>query len=331
FYYAKRALGGPLAKIPRPLVARWTRYVLSYHILRGNRMQYINQLHNRYGPVVRVSPFEIAINDPDGVKTIQKVSGGFDKGPWYDSTGPGLLGMRDHVKHSRQRRLLAHPLINTSLMSFEPLVQAKINLAMDQIERECARIGVSDIYKWFSLMTTDIIGDLTFGSSFRMFERGEKDQYVLDLQSIMTDVHVRAELSPFINVLFYLPLPQAKEIQNRLGRIIEYGRQSMNRLRTAIETGSLKTPIFFSMIMDPKDTENSLTELEMQEEAAEFMITGTNTTSNTLTYLVWAILKHPQIRKRLEKEVAELSHNYTDSEGVREVSFRIYNGEGVVC
>lgn len=33
--------------------------------------------------------------------------------------------------------------------------------------------GVADVFKWWLFMATDIIGDLTFGSSFDMFVHGK--------------------------------------------------------------------------------------------------------------------------------------------------------------
>lgn len=33
--------------------------------------------------------------------------------------------------------------------------------------------GAADIYKWWKFMTADLIGELTFGDSFRMLELGE--------------------------------------------------------------------------------------------------------------------------------------------------------------
>lgn len=115
----------------------------------------------------------MAINDYEAVKTIQKASGGFDKSNWYDKTSPGLIGMRDRERHSRRRWLLAHPLSNSSLSHFEPLIQEKTDLAMAKIREEGRQLGCADVHKWFSLMATDIIGDLTFGSSFRMLEQGK--------------------------------------------------------------------------------------------------------------------------------------------------------------
>ncbi|KAF5719313.1 cytochrome P450 monooxygenase [Fusarium globosum] len=247
------------------------------------------------GPVVRISPTDVGINDPDAVKVIQKASGGFQKSAWYDKTGPGMLGMRDREKHARRRRLLAHPLSNSSLPAFEPLIRAK----------------------WFSFMATDIIGDLTFGSSFQMLEQGRRSQYVADLQAVMPTVNNRIELSPFFDLMFLLPLPQVKTFSERFQRILKYGEESIRRLQLAQLTDSLDTPIFFEKIMNPKNKENSLTDLEMQQEVAELMITGTDTTSNTLTYLVWSVLQSPEIRARLEDEVSVLSADFRDADLVK--------------
>ncbi|KAI8650627.1 hypothetical protein NCS57_01397100 [Fusarium keratoplasticum] len=311
---AKVALLGPLSNVPGPIVARWTNLVLKYHTLSGRRIQYLDALFSRYGAVVRVSPNEVGINSPDAVRIIQKVSGGFDKSAWYDMTGPGMLGMRDREKHSRRRRLLAHPLSNSSLPAFEPLIQAKVDLAMDQMETENRKLGYTDVHKWFSFMATDIIGDLTFGSSFRMLEQGRRSQYVEDLQAVMPTVHKRIELAPFFDMLFLLPIPQIGQVTARFQRIMSYGRESIRRLQLAQQAGTLNTPFFFDKIMNPKDKENALTDVEMEEEAAELMVTGTDTTSNTLTYLVWSVLKDPAIRNRLEAEIETLPAKYKDSD-----------------
>lgn len=125
------------------------------------------------GSVVRVSPREVAVNTPEGIKTICKDRGGFLKSKWYDrSSGQGLVAGTNPRAHARLRRLLASPLSLSSLVQSEPLVRAKIDLAMEKIRQEDYKLGYSDVYKWFNLMATDIIGDATFGSSFRMLEQG---------------------------------------------------------------------------------------------------------------------------------------------------------------
>ncbi len=33
--------------------------------------------------------------------------------------------------------------------------------------------GVADVFKWWTFMATDVIGELSFGESFRMLEHGK--------------------------------------------------------------------------------------------------------------------------------------------------------------
>lgn len=142
----------------------------------------------------------------------------------------------------------------------------------------------------------------------------QPNDYVRDLQLIMKTANRRAELYPFMDYIGLLPLPQIRDTTYRMQRITEYGKQSMDRLRLAQASGNLNTPIFFSKLMNPKNTDDALTEAELNFEAAEFMITGTETTSNVLTYLVWAVCRHPEVRKTMQDEVAQLPWDFKDSD-----------------
>lgn len=46
---------------------------------------------------------------------------------------------------------------------------------------------------------------------------------------------------------------------------------------------------------------------QVRNEATNFIVAGSDTTAVTLTYLVWAVLKRPQLRAALEEEVDALS------------------------
>ena len=45
----RNALFTPLRQVPGPLYAPWTNLVLKYHVLSGNRSQYIHSLYKTYG------------------------------------------------------------------------------------------------------------------------------------------------------------------------------------------------------------------------------------------------------------------------------------------
>jgi hypothetical protein len=75
--------------------------------------------------------------------------------------------------HGTIRRLLAASIADSSLKTFEPIFTDRICLATDRIAEELEAHGVSDVFKWWSFLATDIIGELSFGESFRTLEQGK--------------------------------------------------------------------------------------------------------------------------------------------------------------
>ena len=73
----------PLAKIPS---AHWSSSVSPIWILwvrfQGRENRTLHDAHQRHGPIVRLSPGEVSINNMDAVKTVYQ--GGFDKHQWYN-------------------------------------------------------------------------------------------------------------------------------------------------------------------------------------------------------------------------------------------------------
>jgi cytochrome P450 len=171
----------PITKVPGPWYSRYTKLVLGYHSLTGRRMFYIDNLHQKYGGVVRITPTEVAISEMAGVTQIHKIGSGFLKSSFYDlfapsaSETPGLFSMRDPHAHGVRRKFFARPFSNTNMRNYwGQEVRRKAELAVQKIREEAsgARDG-ADILKWWTLMATDVIAHISFGESFHMIEKGK--------------------------------------------------------------------------------------------------------------------------------------------------------------
>ncbi len=129
------------------------------------------------GPAVRISPTEAVFFDATAKKQIYTVKEKFLKSRWYqDLTGPTITSVfntRDIATHRRLRRLLSGPLSESSLRNVEPIVRERVDLTIQRVGEEVKTRGAADIAKWSLFMSTDVIGELTFGQSFRMLEKGE--------------------------------------------------------------------------------------------------------------------------------------------------------------
>ncbi|KAK8135037.1 hypothetical protein PG984_007049 [Apiospora sp. TS-2023a] len=341
---AIRALRCPLSKIPGPWYSRFTRLVLKYHILAGREMYYIHSLHQRYGPVVRITPQDVAVADLDGFAQIHRVGSAFLKGPWYDSVKPSIFRERDPKKHSERRRLFARAFSKTALRAnWEPAVRQTVEKAVGRIKAEAMQQqqrqqqnndkptgrkkgsddadgggGKADILRWWTFMATDVIAHLSFGESFNMVGLGRTTPYIHAIQSSLLSTGLRWELPWLHAVARQLPIQAVQEVVNCEPILAEGSSKAVRNLRGSGGAQNL----FSQMVAKSKDPEAEKEEVEAQTqhlsdlsvrlEASNLIVAGSDTTASTMTYLVWAVLKRPQLQRRLEKEVAGVPAEFSE-------------------
>ena len=124
-------------------------------------MYYVDSLHRRYGPFVRIAPNEVAVADATSFKQIHAVNSGFNKSQWYqDLTAferPTVFTMLGGKPHADRRRLLSRAFSKTSLRQWEPILRDHVRFTMKRITEEAAAgDGVVNILKWFTFMASDI-------------------------------------------------------------------------------------------------------------------------------------------------------------------------------
>jgi hypothetical protein len=78
-----RAFFDSLSHIPGPLICRLTSLWTYYHSYIGDECTLINELHKKYGPVIRIAPNEVCFSDGTALVPIYSEKGGFLKAPCY--------------------------------------------------------------------------------------------------------------------------------------------------------------------------------------------------------------------------------------------------------
>jgi cytochrome P450 len=91
-----------------------------------------------------------------------------------------------------------------------------------------------------------------------------------------------------------------------------YADESIHRYYNLLASDPTRAKLtVFTKVFQAKE-EETLTFREMRNDAAAFIIAGSDTTANTLTYAVWSICRHPQVKARLMEELRNLPDDYTD-------------------
>jgi cytochrome P450 len=142
-------------------------------------------LHKAYGPVVRVSPSQLAFFTAQSFRDIYGRTGprSFKKDPLsYQGPLAGvdhLVSCLDDSEHARQRRLMAQGFSGEALKAQEPIVQRYVDALIRrvEVEAETSTKGV-DISYWINSTTFDLTGDLTFGENFGCLETSEMNPWI---------------------------------------------------------------------------------------------------------------------------------------------------------
>lgn len=118
----------PLAKFPRPTLAAITRYYEGYFnvILNGQYTFKIAQLHQQYGPIMRISPYKLHIDDLAYYEKLYQQDGRWNKYDWsYDAFGSPETAICtvDHDMHRRRRAPLGPFFSKASVASRQDMIQ----------------------------------------------------------------------------------------------------------------------------------------------------------------------------------------------------------------
>ncbi|KAI1858148.1 hypothetical protein JX265_010816 [Neoarthrinium moseri] len=316
FQIFRRAYFTPLRGIPGPWHAKFTHLWLKKHVITGRRMHYIHDMHQKYGPVIRVSPHEIDIADPAAFQEIHRIGGGYVKSPWYQTFRTGetadVFSMIDPREHAQRRKLFAPLFSNSALMqNWHSVVLEKVEMTINKMRAELSANGQVDVFKWWTFMTADVISHLSFGEPLGMLDKEKKTPEMQKIEDSTKFGGFKSELPLLAALLRYVPIQSVQDFVKSDEEVQRIAEETMRRVRYS----GLKGANMFSKLVAENEKEDAtLTDYQVAFEAAGFIVAGSGTTAVTLTYIVWAVLSNSSIQAKLEEEVGNLPETYTDED-----------------
>ena len=168
----------PLSKFPGPKLAAISPVWAMRHWVSGDNLWKMKEVHDRYGPVVRISPNQLSFCTSASWRDIHGHKPGgkpFLKSSWYEQFPDDprqIVSEPNPVRHAAMRKTLSHGFSATALIAQEDRVHHFVDLLIAQIGKHCTQ-APGDMTKWYNYATFDVIGELAFGESFGCLESGE--------------------------------------------------------------------------------------------------------------------------------------------------------------
>ncbi|KAF4871280.1 Cytochrome P450 monooxygenase cypX [Colletotrichum siamense] len=313
---ALRSLLSPLKYIPGPWYSHFTHYVLKYHVVMGRRIFYVDDLHRKYGDIVRLSPGEVSVVSVDGHRKIYSVSSRCTKHEWYLKFGghpyPGLFTMTDHSEHAQRRKMFARAFSKSQLIvQWEDTIKVIAKKAVDRIANDLKENGKADVLKWWTFMTSDISGELMFGESWDMLGKGQKNEFIRSVAIYIQSSGLTAELPLIKTVGRLIPHPWCRTAFRGWNYVLDYATRAVENSKKRAQMGERN---IFGTILAGAEKGEILTEFDIKNEAGNFTVAATDTTAVTLSYLIYAVLSRPKLQAEIEAEVSTLPDNFTDAD-----------------
>ncbi|KAF9259805.1 cytochrome P450 [Marasmius fiardii PR-910] len=308
----------PLDCFPGPCLARWTSLYRAYYdiIVGGGWLSHLAELHETYGPVVRVGYNELHFSDPAAYADIYMHSPVHHKDPGlyngFTWTSPSSFSETDIKEHTVLKAMLSSFFSRKKVLELENMIQERVDRLHERLMNNHCTTFV-DMDSAFRSLTLDIITLYTFGISIDAVSAPSFEHPVL------TDLKKHSK-----NKWFYRHFPLLKQLVMKLPSwfatlsrkkaTLAFVQEIMRLVDTALEgpqsgdSDPLNKNIFNALLTDDRRTSvrtEKLTREWLVGEGQNLRGAGSDTVANTCTIGCRRIIGDGRVLRKLQRELDE--------------------------
>ncbi|KAL0942080.1 l-ascorbate oxidase [Colletotrichum truncatum] len=296
----------PLRHYPGPRLWAASRLPWNLVNLKGNLAWKIRQLHDSYGPIVRIAPDELSYTSSSAWKKIYgQRSPEFVKcfdgrgiaGP--SVTNPavrnGGIVTADQEPHARLRKAVLPAFSDRALKEQEEILQLYASKLVNQL-RSSSRSGApQDLGKWFSLAAFDIISDLAFGQAAGCLD--DASQPWLQVIGTRAKSIVRYQFAIHYGLEGWLEwlAPKAQK-----AALKKHGELAAAKVKKRLQQTENKKD-FMSYILE--NPQADLSNADLVRMASAFIVAGSGTTSTALSGITYLLCSNSDKHIKLTQEI----------------------------
>ncbi|PYI11221.1 cytochrome P450 [Aspergillus sclerotiicarbonarius CBS 121057] len=311
-----RAFFHRLHRFPGPFSLKLSKLVSAYqNIEKGRNFERVWNLHKTYGDIVRVGPQELSVLSVEAIDAIYGPSSRCTRAPWYDRLkGAGdftddyaVFHMRDPAAHWKRRKALWDKAFNIrALKAYQPMVVQTTERFLDALSRRVnqALSGPDTI----ELLSYDLMGVIGWGHSFDNIENWKLNSNLTFVKTLTAGQQLLSQTPWLISLLVSLPgsdgplRPYGSWIQDRINEKLQQSEESdaMSRMLPSM----LK-----------------LSKSALYSEGELLVIAGGDTTSTTMTTVIFHLARNPALQRKLQTELDAARTNQLQSTETPETEY----------
>ncbi|RAH40245.1 cytochrome P450 [Aspergillus brunneoviolaceus CBS 621.78] len=306
----------PLAIFPGPPLASVSRLWVVLHVARGKAVIEQKELHRKYGPIVRIAPNELIMNEARSLKAIYGANSGWHIRS-HDADAllaryPDHFSATDEQLHARRRRIVSHAYSMSNVLQAEKYVDKCTDVLLERFA-ELARQGATvDFFRWARMYAYDAVGEFYFGRMFGFLQNGHDHLGYIAATDVLIPVMAIAGVMPsYIRPIFMsvgLMFGRIRKAFGALGHltkaadmVVEDRMSEAKKAEGRSGHSDILTRIFDIYYDKGKSLDFEVTDVKMEAWAAFFG--GSDTTAITMAATMFHIVKDRRIYQTLLEEI----------------------------
>jgi len=185
-------------------------------------------------------------------------------------------------------------------ISYYPKMLQVVEKALMKFEEERVFRGDIDMSVWSSRITGDVLGTTVFGKTFGMLDDKIHDYYE-SYKTVVNKPRYLMELFPFLD---YIELyPTTKHLHYCVDHIKQFMKQIIKEKKE--DTNPNHSDIISYILKGENLEVGTLNEDDIVGDLFVYFVAGHETTSMTLSWLLYELVMNPQIQEKLYEEVVQ--------------------------
>ncbi|KAH7115315.1 cytochrome P450 [Dendryphion nanum] len=314
----------PVSQFPGPRLAALTFWYEFFYdvVLRGRYTWKIKELHEKYGPIIRINPEELHISDPSFYDDVYVNYATRPTDKWYWSarqfgTYQDTVSTVDHRIH-RHRRAALNPLFSKkSIAALEPRVKSHVDKLIGRLKSLKGTGKPVNLIDSFVAFTTDVISDLTLGQPYGFLDQPNFNAgWHPFLMELSRNTHLMKQFSWAYSILEFLPrqvislldpflIHQLHSLQDSISQSV-HSHHAHHTTNDKESSPSHISSIISSLLSSPHLLPPDKNPSRLAEETFVLLGAGTTTTAWALAVTTYHILSNPHILTTLQSELCTL-------------------------
>ena len=140
--------------------------------------------HQRLGPLIRISPYELHVNDANFYEKLYRQDGHWDKYDWsYDAFGApsSTICTTDHNLHKRRRAPLNTYFAKARVANRQDILRLRVNKLQARIDTAAASESTFNLGAALSALTTDVATEYIIGKSYDSLDHTDFNQNLMHM------------------------------------------------------------------------------------------------------------------------------------------------------